>query len=85
MNGHFSVVLSSNASSCSIVMNTYVVDVHAHCRQTISLNVDKESGERGELLSAEFVCWTLDLPVRLFMDFVADDRRRRWYRSGGWH
>ena len=46
-------------------------------------NVDKESGERDELLSVEFVCWTLDLPVRLFTDSAADEWRRRWYRSGG--
>ena len=55
------------------MINTDAVDVHAHCGRTISPNVDKESGERGELFSVEFVCWMLDLPVRLFTDFVADD------------
>ena len=83
MDGHFSVALSNNASICSIVINTNAIDVHARCGQTISPNVDKESGERGELFSVEFVCWTLDLPVRLFTDFVAGDWQRRWYRGGG--
>ena len=65
------------------MINTDAVDVHAHCGQTILPNVDKESGERDELLSVEFVCWTLDFPVRLFTDFAADDWRRRWYHSTG--
>ena len=66
------------------MINADAVDVHAHCGQTILPNVDKESGERDELLSVEFIWWTLDLPVRLFTDFAADDWRRRWYRSGGY-
>ena len=73
MDGHSFVALSSNASSCSIVINTNAVDIHARCKQTISLNLGKESSERGELLSVEFTCWTLDLPVLLFVDFVVDD------------
>ena len=65
------------------MINTDAVDVHARCGRTILLNVDKESGERDELLSVEFVCWTLDLPVRLFTDSAADEWRRCWYHSGG--
>ena len=65
------------------MINTDAVNVNAHCGRTILPNVDKESGERDELLSVEFVCWTLDLPVRLFTDSAADEWRRRWYHSGG--
>ena len=65
------------------MINTDAVDVHARCGRTILPNVDKESGERDELLSVEFVCWTLDLPVQLFTDSTADKWRRRWHRSGG--
>ena len=58
------------------MINTDAVDVHARCGWTILPNVDKESGERGELFSFEFVCWTLDLPVRLFTDFAVEDWQR---------
>ena len=50
------------------MINIDAIDVHAHCGRTILPNVDKESSERDELLSIEFVCWTLDLPVRLLTD-----------------